>query len=235
MRRFWDRATIEPTASGFRVLLDGKPMHLPGGLRLDLASRPLAEAVAAEWQEAGGGKGGEMSFENVPLSRLAGTAQERIAPHGTVTAAALARYGETDLLCYRADTPPALVALQQAEWQPWLDWAEQRFGAHLRVATGVMPVTQDTSSLAAFGAALGVLDPNTLAGLGVAVPALGSLVLGLALAEAALDAAEAHRLATLDERFQEEFWGADEEAVARRARLGADVALAARFIALARN
>ena len=62
----------------------------------------------------------------------------------------------------------------------------------------------------------------------------GHAVLGLALAEGALDAAEAHRVAGLDEAFQVEKWGEDAEAAARRQNVAADVALAERFIRLSR-
>ena len=65
------------------------------------------------------------------------------------------------------------------------------------------------------------------------VPAFGSLVLGLAVVEGRLDATEALRLATLDETFQEGFWGVDAEAAARRERVAAEVAQAARLLALA--
>jgi chaperone required for assembly of F1-ATPase len=234
MKRFWEKAEIAAEEGGFRVTLDGRPMNLPGGVRLRLPNRALAEAVAAEWQAAGGGKGGEFSFDDVPLSRLAGTAQERIAPDPAPTAFALSEYGASDLLCYRAEAPEPLVERQTREWQPWLDWAMRNYDARLRVTSGVMPVKQDPLALQALRRALLGMDPWVLAGLGIAVPALGSLVLGLAVASGELDAEAAYELATLDERSQEELWGADEEAVRRRQRIAADVALAARFMALSR-
>ena len=85
-------------------------MHLPGGAVLRVDAEPLARAIAEEWQAAGGGKGGEMSFADTPLTRLAGTAQQRIAPDPAPTVDAIARYAESDLLCYRAETPEELVA-----------------------------------------------------------------------------------------------------------------------------
>jgi len=235
MQRFWDSAAIEPVGAGWRILLDGKSVYIPGGTELHLPGRRLAGAVAAEWQAAGGHKGGRTSFADLPLTRIAGTAQVRIAPDPEPVVLELARYGESDLLCYRAAQPEALVRRQQARWQPWLDWAATRFGAPLAVATGIVHVTQPVESLAALAAALATHGPYALAALGVAVPALGSLVLGLALAEGALDAAEAHALATLDETFQEEFWGTDAEALARRRRIGDEVAVAARFLDLLRT
>jgi chaperone required for assembly of F1-ATPase len=233
MKRFWDDAAAVPGDAGWGVTLDGKPVRLPGGGALAVPSRALAEAIAAEWQAAGGAKGGEMSYADVPLTRLAGTAQERIAPDPEPVILELARYGETDLLCYRADLPVALAERQAMVWQPWLDWAERRHGARLKVTAGIIHVAQDTAALVELAGAVAALGPFRLAGLGIVVPALGSLVLGLALADAALDAQAACDAAMLDEMYQEALWGVDAEAAARRAHVRTDIGHAARFLALA--
>ncbi len=235
MKRFWDTATVAPTDHGFAVLLDGRPMHLPGGAELRIQPRRLAEAIAAEWQAAGGARHGEMSFADTPMTRLAGTAQQRVAPDPAPTVHAIARYGENDLLCYRAATPEELVRRQARAWQPWLDWAALTYDAPLRVTTRVAPIRQHRDSVAALRRAVAALDVAVLAALGIAVPALGSLVLGLALAEGKLDAPAAHALGALDELFQAEQWGEDVEAAARRAAVAADIALAGRFIALSKE
>jgi chaperone required for assembly of F1-ATPase len=235
VKRFWDTVTLTLDDVGeHRVLLDGKPINLPNGGVLRVGPPALAEAIAEEWRLAGGGKGGDMSFADTPLTRVAGTARERIAPDPAPTEDAIARYGETDLLCYRAEIPRALADQQARHWQPWLDWAALTFDAPLRVTTGVVPVRQHKDSINALRRKVGGYDPYVLAGLGIAVPALGSLVLGLALAEARLDAAEAHALGALEELFQVEQWGEDEEAAKRRENVAADIALAERFIRLAR-
>jgi chaperone required for assembly of F1-ATPase len=169
------------------------------------------------------------------LTRLAGTAIERIAPDPAPTIDAIARYGETDLLCYRAETPPKLVQRQHLQWQPWLDWAALTYDAPLRTATGVAYVKQHHDSIAALRRAVAALDIDAVAGLGIAVPALGSLVLGLALAAGEIDAEAAFRLGALDELFQAEQWGEDHEAVDRRTGMLADIVLAARYIDLTRG
>jgi chaperone required for assembly of F1-ATPase len=233
MNRFWEQASVVAGEAGWSIVLDGRPMRLPDGGTLRLAEAALAEAVAQEWGQAGGGaKGGAFTLDDLPLTRIAATAQERIAPNPTPVVVELARYGESDLLCYRADAPEALVERQHHLWQPWLDWAHERFGARLVVTRGVMPVTQDKAALAALARALAVLDAHALAALGVAVPALGSLVLGLAMARGDLDAATADALASLDDDFQQEFWGADVDAIARRKRVRADVMVAGRLLSL---
>ena len=235
MKRFWARAEVIDEGGRYAVRLDGRPMRLPGGPLLALHSHALAEAIAKEWQAAGGGVNGMMSADDVPLTRIAGTAQERVAPDPAPTIDALARYAESDVLCYRAEGPAALAGLQADSWQPWLAWAEDRYGAQLRVTSGSMPVDQPPQALAALRHALDGRPAFELAGLGILVPALGSLVLGLAVADGALAAEEAHRLALLDELYQAEGWGEDREAAARRRAILADIEHAARFIALSRT
>jgi chaperone required for assembly of F1-ATPase len=235
LKRFWDTAAVNWTEQGHTILLDGKPMRLPSGSPLMVGPARLARAIADEWQAAGGAKGGEMTFKDTPLTRLAGTAAERIAPDPAPTIDAVSRYGETDLLCYRAESPEKLVHRQHLQWQPWLDWAALAHDAPLRVATGIGYVKQHRDSIAALRRAVAALDTDALAGLGIAVPALGSLVLGLALAAGEMDAETAYRLGALDELFQAEQWGDDYEAVDRRTGILADIVLAARYIDLTRG
>ena len=228
MKRFWDKAELTAASGRYAIMLDGRPMRLPGGPLLALESRALAQAIADEWSAAGA----TLTAEDVPLTRIAGTAQERVAPDPEPTMAAIAAYGEIDLLCYRAAAPEALARRQDQLWQPWLAWAARLHDAHLLVTTGLGHVAQPPAALAALRAATARRSAFELAGLGILVPALGSLVLGLAVADAALDADQAHQLAALDELFQAEQWGEDPEAAARRRHVGQDIATAARFIRL---
>ncbi|MBS0558460.1 MAG: chaperone, ATP12 [Proteobacteria bacterium] len=239
MKRFWAQAKAvaahregEP---GHRIELDGRPVRLPGGDPLHVASAALARAIAEEWQAAGDAPGGEFTAEATPLTRLAGTAQSRIAPDPAPTVDALVSYAGSDLLCYRATDPAALVRRQAEQWQPWLDWAALTYDAPLRVTSGIVHVEQSATSIGALRAAVAAQGAIALAGLGIMVPALGSLVLGLAIVEGGLDAQEASRLGALDELFQAELWGRDTEAERRREAVAADIVLAARFVALARG
>lgn len=235
MQRFWSHAEAAPAEGrGHAVLLDGRPMRLPSGAPLAVPGPALARALAAEWQAAGGEKGQEFSLDELPLTRLVGTAIDRIAPDPAQAVATIARYGEADLLCYRADFPPALAARQHAGWQPLLDWAALALDAPLAVTAGVIAVAQPPAALAALSHAVAAHPPVALSALGLIVQSTGSLVLGLAVSHGRLGAGEAHALATLDEAFQAEEWGEDDEAAARLARIAADIALAERLLALSR-
>ena len=233
MKRVWTQARVVQAEGGWGVTLDNKPLHVPSGPALMVPQRALAEAVAAEWQAAGA-ESGKMDFTDVPLTRLAGTAQMRIVPDPAPTEAAIAAYGESDLLCYRADRPPELALRQDEAWRPWLDWAREALGAALTVTSGITHVKQHPAALAALRRTVAAENGWALAGLGIVVPALGSLVLGLAVARGALGAAEAQAVSNVDEDYQAELWGLDEQAGERRRRILAELEEGARYMALVR-
>lgn len=222
-RRFWSEVAVQADAGGFIVLLDGRALQTPAKAPLVLPGAALARAVAAEWRAIEA----EIDPETLPLTRAANTAIDRVAREPARVVAAIAAYGEDDLICYRAEGPEALCRRQAAAWDPWLAWSADSLGAPLAGVTGVMHRAQPAASLAALRDAVAEHDPFALTGLHDLVTLSGSLVLGLAVARRALDAAEAWRLSRIDEEWQAEQWGADDEAEAaaalkRRAFLGAD-------------
>ncbi|MCC7427984.1 MAG: ATPase [Alphaproteobacteria bacterium] len=236
MKRFWREAASGPAeGGGHAVCLDGRPVRTPAGKALVVPGPALAAAIAAEWGGQGHRPGAPVRPQDMPLTQLACTALDRIAADPAATAAAIARFAETDLLCYRAEEPEALIARQRAIWQPVLDWLAQTYDAPLGVTAGLMPLAQERAALEALGRVVARIAPLPLAGLSLAVGAMGSLALGLALLAGRLDAEAAADAALLDETFQAERWGSDPEAEARRAQLRADVAAAARLFALLRT
>lgn len=227
-RRFWTRTAAEPVAGGWQVTLDGKPIRTPGKLPLVLPTEALARAIAAEWDA----QTDRIDPGAMPLTRAANSAIEKVAPQFAAVADMLAEYGGTDLLSYRADHPEVLATRQAAEWDPLIDWAAVALKAPLRITEGVIPVPQDPAALARLRDRLDRLTPWQLTALHDLVTLPGSLILGLAVLEGRIDAATAHRLARLDEDYQAEQWGRDDEAeAAAAARLDA-MRVAERLLAL---
>jgi chaperone required for assembly of F1-ATPase len=168
----------------------------------------------------------------MPLTRLAATAIDRTRTQRDLVAAEAANYAGTDLVCYRAEHPPVLIARQHAGWQPLIDWAMQRYDAALAVTSGIVPQPQSPAALKAFAAAVVAQDDFRLTALHAMTTACGSLVIALALIEGRLDATAAFAVSQLDETFQIEAWGEDAEATARRRGLAEDIEAAARFVQL---
>lgn len=228
MKRVYTRVETLPLDGGWGVALDGRLMRTPGKNELRLPSAALTASIAAEWDA----QQVEIRPATMPLFRLAATAIDRTATQRDLVFAETANYAGTDLVCYRADHPPALAALQQAVWQPLIDWAARRYDAALSVTTGIIPAAQSPAAVRAFRAAVAAQDDFRLTALHTLTAACGSLVIALALLEGRLDAEAAFAASQLDETFQIEAWGEDAEAVARRQSLAADIAAAARFMAL---
>lgn len=231
MKRFYKNAAVAPVAGGFTVALDGKPVRTPAKAPLIVPSRALADAIAEEWQR----QGDTIVTALLPLTRLTSTAIDLVAGRRPEIVAEVANFAGTDLVCYRAEHPPALVARQHEAWQPLIDWTTRRFDAPLTVTTGVTPVAQPEPSLRALRRAVYAYDELTLAALHLATAACGSLVVALALVEARIDVETAFAVSQLDETFEIEHWGEDFEQTNRRALLKDDIALAARVVALLRR
>ena len=228
-KRFYERVATRPAGGGgYEILLDQRPLRTPRKAALRLPTGDLAEAVAGEWEA----QEERIRPATMPLMSLACTAIDRVAPQRGEIVAEILGYAETDLLCYRAERPASLVARQAARWQPLLDWAALALDAPLGVTTGVVPVRQPGTTLAALRHAVEPSSDLHMAALASATGAAGSLVIGLALAHGRLSAAEAFEAAELDATFQIEQWGEDPEATRRRAAVRADLEAAQRLMTL---
>jgi chaperone required for assembly of F1-ATPase len=211
-RRFYTTAACAPSDSVFQLLLDGKPARTPAKRPLAVASLRIAEALAAEWNA----QTVVLDPASMPLTRLVNSAVDGVADRPAEVRDEIVRYAGSDLICYRAEAPEALASRQAAAWDPLLAWAHDALGARLRPAAGVIHVDQPRASLEAVRAALaGVDDTLELAALGAVTTLTGSAVIALALARGAVAADEAWAAGTLDETYQAEVWGVDEEAAER--------------------
>jgi chaperone required for assembly of F1-ATPase len=229
-RRFWTEARAEPVAGGFALRLDSRPVRTPAGTPLVVPTRAMAEAIAAEWNA----QEGSVKPLTMPVTRSANAALDKVAVQFDEVADLIAAYGASDLLCYRATGPERLVALQAEAWDPLLDWAAQALAAPLTVTSGVVPVDQPGPSLARLSARVAACTAFELTALHDLVAITGSLVLGLAVTEARLDAEAAWTLSRIDEAWQAGLWGRDEEAEAMEALRREGLLHAGRFYRLCR-
>lgn len=230
MKRFYKQVAVVATAEGLNIELDGRGVRTPKKAILGVRSTALAEAIAGEWRQ----QGEDIVPESMPLLRLANTAIDMVAGQRAAVVDNLAGFGGTDLLCYRADEPEDLVQRQERHWSPWLAWAAERHGAALVTTDGIVHVAQDEVALAALHGAVDAHDVMELAGLNDLVTISGSLVLALALSAGAMGVTDAWAAARLDNDYQAERWGQDEEAEAHSARLWGEFEQAARFLDLHR-
>lgn len=211
LRRFWTSASVEADENGhYAILLDGRPVRTPAKSVLRVPSQAFAEEIRAEWDA----QGEELQPLTMPATRAANAALDRVAPQQADVVEMLAAYGETDLLCYRADAPALLVERQAQAWDPLLDWAHATFGARLIPVEGVMYAAQNPDAVKRLSAPLRDMDAFQLTAAHDLISLSGSLVIGLAATRAIHPADALWRLSRIDEDWQIELWGPDEEAAA---------------------
>jgi chaperone required for assembly of F1-ATPase len=205
MRRFYKEATARESDGGFAILLDGRPVMTPAKRKLILPTAALADAVAAEWNA----QGEKVDPRSMPMTGLANAAIDRVEPDSEGFARSLAKYGESDLLCYRAEGPDSLVRRQAEAWDPLLQWARRRFDVDFTLVEGIIHHPQPAETVERLGRAVAARDRFALAALSPLVTISGSLVVALALAERAIHVDQAWAAATVDEAWQAENWGED--------------------------
>ncbi len=226
--RFYKEVSTSALEGGYALLLDGKKAKTPGRLMLTLPTAALAEAVAQEWRA----QGEQVDPAGMPLTGLAHAALDLLPRHRGKVIEHILEFGRSDLLCYRAETPPELALRQAKLWDPLLAWVAEAHGVMLQAGAGVSFIEQPAGASLALEKLVCSLGDFQLAALDRAASLTGSLVLGLALLDGRLDAAQAFAAAHVEEIFQAEKWGRDGAAEARRALMQAELAAAKRFLRL---
>lgn len=228
VKKFYKTVSVEPRGGAFSILLDGRPAKTPARADLAAPTSALAEAIADEWR----GEGDSVDFSALALTRHATTAIDLGNRERNRWIEDVVAYLKSDLVCYRANEPAALAGRQNETWSPYLAWAEQALGAALCVTAGVAPVAQAEGAVRGARERLSAMNDWALIAVKTATEITGSAVLAFALEARAFPAAEIFSASRLDERFQSERWGVDEEAAAREARLHADFLSVAKWLDL---
>lgn len=224
-KKFYTSAGVAEGPDGFGILLDGKQVRTPGKNVLAAPTRDLADAIAAEWDA----QGENIDPMSMPLTRLANSVIDGVAGNVQSVADDAAKYFETDLLFYRAGFPEALVERQAEHWDPVLRWAADTLGAHFILGEGVVHVRQPESAVAAARKAL-PSEAWPVGAFHVVTTMTGSALLALALKQGFLDGSQVWAAAHVDEDWNSEKWGADEEVAARRASKFKDFEAAVRVL-----
>lgn len=226
MKRFYKATGIDAGEGGFRVLLDGRPIKTPARNVLVLPVEALAKAVAEEWEA----QSEDIQPDEMPITRLATTATDRMPILRDAAIQEIADYAGTDLVCYRAPSPDALVLRQHEAWQPPLNWLAERYGITFDVTASLTPVAQPEATLDGIGGLIAAIDDWPLVGVHAATTSLGSVVLALALWHGEIEADAAADASLVDALFEIERWGEEREATRRHEALRRDVRGAGVFL-----
>jgi chaperone required for assembly of F1-ATPase len=230
-KRFWKETKAAEVEGGFSVLLDGRSVKTPAKTPLVVPTMTMAQAIAAEWEA----QEEEVQPLTMPVMRGANAALDKVTLQFDEVAAMLAEYGATDLLCYRAESPKELIERQAQAWDPILDWAATELGARLTSAQGVMFVSQDAVALEKLHELVRQMTPFELAAFHDLVGISGSLILGFAAIHNHLPIEQIWDLSRLDENWQIEQWGVDDEAAEQAAAKREEFLRAKRFYELCQH
>ena len=228
LNRFYETVSVGAEGERFSIQLDGRAARTAKRNVLSAPTRALADAVAEEWRA----QGKEVVFETMPLTRLLSAAVDGDETGVLEWRNEVVKYLGSDLVCYRAEGPDGLVTRQAKAWDPYVDWLRQEFDAALIVTNGVVFAAQPSDSASRVDAILRQEAPETLMALKTATSISGSAVMALALWKRAFDARDIFEASRIDERFQEEKWGVDEEAKAREEGLKSEFLAVACFLSL---
>lgn len=230
-KRFYTEVSVQAADQGFAIHLDGRSVKTPAKNLLVVPTHAAAELLQAEWAA----QTDVIDPSSMPVTRLANTALDGIAQDPQAVIDDIVRFAGTDMICYRADQPQELVSLQDERWGPVLAWAAETYGARFILAQGVMHQTQPPEAIDAFRKAIArYQQPLALAALHTVTTLTGSALLSLALVEQRLNADEAWALAHVDEDWNVQLWGSDEEAELRRAHRWKDMQAAAKVLSALR-
>lgn len=224
-KRFYTAAAATPDGG---IALDGKPVKTPGKQPLRVPAPSLAAAIAAEWEA----QRGTIEPETMILTKLANTALDRVAPERARIIDEMVEYAGSDLVCYRADRPPRLAALQASAWDPVLSWAHTALDAGFTTVIGVVHESQQPTALEAIRRHLAAQDDFRLTALHNIMTLTGSCLLAAMTGAGAISGDEAWAAVHVDEDYQIAEWGTDEEALKRRAARQAEFAQCLRFLTL---
>jgi chaperone required for assembly of F1-ATPase len=214
-KRFYTEATIAEENGRFAIKLDGRGARTPGKKVLSLPTHLAASIVAREWSD----QAEVINPHLMPATRIVNTALDGVGTMMAAVGAEIADFAGSDLVCYRADDPPGLVRLQDQHWNPVLDWARDILGARFLLAQGIIHASQSSEALAKVKeAVIAYTDPVALACLHVLTTLSGSCLIALMAASGAASGEAAWQAATVDDHWNIQFWGQDEEAAIRMTR-----------------
>ena len=229
-RRFYKAVSTREVTDGVGIFLDGKPVKTPAGKALTLPDSRLADMLAREWDA----QATHIEMAKMPATRLAFTAIDFVGDARDAVAAEIGRYAGADAVCYFADGPESLIERQTRRWGPLIDWAEQALGVKFVRVTGIRHEDQPAANLLKLARLAEEENDFGLAGLGHATALFGSAILAFALQRGELDGQAALDLSRLDEIFQQERWGVDEEAAERAANMLVEAIMLERWFAALR-
>jgi len=231
MKRFYDTVSTQQANGGWQVMLDQRGMKTVKGTPQVVPTQGLANALAEEWAA----QGDKIDPATFPLRDMADYAIDIVTPDPQAVIEKLSQYGDTDTLLYRADPEEPLYTRQQELWEPIVTALESSKAIRFKRISGIIHTAQEESAIAALSAHLATFDPFALVGVETMTSLAASLIIGISASREDADAQALWDAACLEEEWQADQWGRDEEAEERREKRNRDFLRAHQFVRLAQG
>ena len=212
IKRFYKVVSISEERTGYWVRLDGKPIRSPQKKIIECNNLTLANKLLEEWES----HVEYIDYVNMPITRILNVAFDRVSENHISVVETVGSYATSDLLCYRANGPEKLVIRQHEYWDPILEWGQQTFKLNFNVTDSILPVEQPESTILKIKEVLRKYNPIQLAAIHTVTTISSSVLIALALENEAFERETIWNAINVDEDWNIEHWGEDEELILSR-------------------
>lgn len=213
MKKFWKKIEIRQSSSKkFHLLLDNKKLTTPMKKELVLPSEILVNEVLREWDQ----NSDNINIDDLVFYGVLSTAIDKVNLKKDAYVNDIIDFIDTDLICYRAESPNDLIALQNKSWNPILLLIEKYIDVKIKVFKGVMPSNQDQKVHTEIKKLISNLSDVQISVLHRITNLIGSIFLSLCILKKDLLKEDAFECSFLDELWQAKNWGHEEDASIKR-------------------
>jgi len=213
MKKFWKKIEIRQSSSKkFHLLLDNKKLTTPMKKELVLPSVILVNEVLREWDQ----NSDNINIDDLVFYGVLSTAIDKVNLEKDAYVNDIIDFIDTDLICYRAESPNDLIALQNKSWNPILLLIEKYIDVKIKVFKGVMPSNQDQKVHTEIKKLISNLSDVQISVLHRITNLIGSIFLSLCILKKDLLKEDAFECSFLDELWQAKNWGHEEDASIKR-------------------
>ncbi|XP_076030580.1 ATP synthase mitochondrial F1 complex assembly factor 2 homolog l(2)k14505 [Oratosquilla oratoria] len=207
LKRFYKNVTVAGSGGTYEVNLDHRKLKTPLGSVFQVPNYALALAISNEWASVQG----NITPTWMHLTSLANTVIDN-PNHETKwdTVGKTMEFLDTDTIMYRDDSSDDIIQVQNREWDPVMEWFNNRFEVNLKPGFGICGVEIPPEMQEPIRKYLLSYNIWAVNGFFYGVEALKSVVLTIAAAERKLSIEQAVNLSRLEIDYQTQRWGSVE-------------------------
>ena len=216
MRKFWKTVKVKKNSSNsYEILLDKNVLKTPLQKDLIIQNSKIAEEIYKEWNQ----DTNILDTDAMIFYGIISTSIDKISNDRILYINDILDFVDTDLICYRAEGPNDLVQWQSKNWDPILLKVEKYINNKIDVFKGIMPLKQNKGIKFKITKFLTKFSDLEIIALHKITNITGSIFLSLCILNNDIIKEKVFELSHLDELWQAENWGYEEEASKNREKI----------------